>query len=66
MSDSLQRTSIELTQKLAYENWVRRGCPFGSPEVDWFAAEKQFAENQGSTQESKDELYEYSFEPTET
>jgi len=45
MSDSPQRTSIELTQKLAYENWVRRGCPFGSPEVDWSAAEKQLAEN---------------------
>jgi hypothetical protein len=26
--------------KLAYELWVQRGRPFGSPEVDWFAAER--------------------------
>ena len=30
----------ELVQKLAYQNWEKRGRPFGSPEVDWFAAEK--------------------------
>ena len=25
--------------KLAYEFWLRRGRPFGSPEIDWYAAE---------------------------
>jgi len=25
----------------AYELWQERGCPEGSPEVDWFAAEKE-------------------------
>ena len=25
--------------KLAYSLWCQRGCPEGSPEVDWFAAE---------------------------
>ena len=25
--------------KLAYEFWQRRGLPFGSPEIDWYAAE---------------------------
>lgn len=25
-------------QKLAYELWQARGCPDGSPEVDWFQA----------------------------
>lgn len=30
----------ESTRKLAYEYWERRGRPFGSPEVDWFAAKK--------------------------
>jgi hypothetical protein len=30
----------ELVQKLAYQEWEKRGSPFGSPEVDWFAAEK--------------------------
>jgi hypothetical protein len=32
-----------LTAKLAYRFWERRGRPFGSPEVDWFAAEKALA-----------------------
>ena len=27
--------------RLAYEHWQQRGCPTGSPEVDWFHAEKQ-------------------------
>jgi hypothetical protein len=26
---------------LAYELWTQRGCPLGSPEVDWFRAEEQ-------------------------
>ena len=30
----------ELVQKLAYKHWEKRGRPLGSPEVDWFAAEK--------------------------
>lgn len=30
----------ELVQKLAYEHWEKRGSPLGSPEIDWFAAEK--------------------------
>ncbi len=25
---------------LAYELWIERGCPIGSPEVDWFRAEE--------------------------
>ena len=30
----------ELVQQLAYQHWEKRGCPLGSPEIDWFAAEK--------------------------
>ena len=26
---------------LAYELWMLRGCPIGSPEEDWFRAEQQ-------------------------
>jgi len=26
---------------LAYQRWVERGCPQGSPEEDWFEAERQ-------------------------
>ncbi|MBV9297170.1 MAG: DUF2934 domain-containing protein, partial [Acidobacteriaceae bacterium] len=24
---------------LAYQLWIERGCPLGTPEVDWFEAE---------------------------
>ncbi len=27
--------------KLAYGLWQERGCPFGSPEVDWLEAERK-------------------------
>ena len=30
----------ELVQELAYQHWEKRGSPRGSPEIDWFAAEK--------------------------
>jgi hypothetical protein len=33
----------EATAKLAYELWELRGCPIGSPEVDWLAAEAMLA-----------------------
>ena len=26
---------------IAYELWERRGCPSGSPEIDWFEAVKE-------------------------
>jgi hypothetical protein len=29
----------EIVRELAYQHWEKRGRPFGSPEVDWFAAE---------------------------
>jgi len=27
-------------EALAYRYWQERGCPHGSPEVDWFRAER--------------------------
>jgi hypothetical protein len=35
----------ELVAKLAYEHWEARGRPFGSPDVDWFAAERALYES---------------------
>ena len=29
-------------EKLAYRFWQERGRPFGSPEEDWFTAEREF------------------------
>jgi len=38
--DFLGESRHEFVAKLAYENWQRRGMPIGSPEIDWFAAER--------------------------
>ncbi len=39
-TDSLGEDRHEFVAKLAYQLWEERGRPFGSPEVDWFAAER--------------------------
>jgi hypothetical protein len=31
----------EFTRLAAFFLWEQRGCPFGTPEVDWFRAEEQ-------------------------
>jgi Protein of unknown function (DUF2934) len=31
--------------KLAYALWQERGCPYGSPEVDWLKAERNLSES---------------------
>jgi hypothetical protein len=36
--------SIQDLAKLAYALWEQRGCPFGSPEVDWLEAERKLRE----------------------
>ena len=38
--DFLGEDRHEFVAKLAYKLWEERGRPFGSPDVDWFAAEK--------------------------
>jgi hypothetical protein len=38
--DHTYESRHELVTKLAHQLWEQRGCPFGSPEVDWFAAEQ--------------------------
>jgi len=37
-NQEVDQTRIEL---VAYEFWVQRGCPIGSPEEDWFRAEQR-------------------------
>lgn len=36
-----QLDDYSLLEKIAYHHWVDRGCPAGSPEVDWEFAERQ-------------------------
>jgi hypothetical protein len=38
--DHLGEDRHEFVAKLAYQLWEERGHPFGSPEVDWFQAER--------------------------
>ena len=40
LTDVYHQDRHELVQKLAYQLWEKRGSPLGSPETDWFAAEK--------------------------
>jgi hypothetical protein len=39
-TDFLGEDRHEFVAKLAYTFWENRGRPFGSPDVDWFAAEQ--------------------------
>lgn len=39
-TDFLGEDRHEFVAKLAYKLWEERGRPFGSPETDWFAAER--------------------------
>jgi hypothetical protein len=32
--------------ELAYHSWLRRGCPVGSPEVDWAQAEQELQQRE--------------------
>ena len=43
--DFLGESRYEFVAKLAYRHWERRGMPLGSPEVDWFAAERTVYES---------------------
>ena len=38
----MQPDNDEAIRVLAYSLWESRGCPEGSPEVDWFRAEEEY------------------------
>jgi len=38
-------TNQQQIAALAYEFWKNRGCPEGTPEEDWFRAERDLAES---------------------
>lgn len=38
---STQTNETSAIEARAYELWVQRGCPIGSPEVDWYQAEEE-------------------------
>jgi hypothetical protein len=66
MPDFLGESRHEFIAKLAFQNWQKRGMPFGSPEIDWFAAEQAFYEalvtsglalRSGSSQDMEQALY---------
>jgi len=44
ITDSYREDRYEVTAKLAYEHWEKKGRPLGSPDVDWYAAEATLRE----------------------
>lgn len=48
MIDFIAGSEHEVTAILAYRLWEKRGRPVGSPDLDWFEAEKQRALSQKS------------------
>jgi hypothetical protein len=40
-SERLSRLDEEQIAARAYQLWVRRGCPIGSAEEDWFTARQE-------------------------
>jgi hypothetical protein len=43
--DFLGESRHEFVAKLAYQHWIGRGMPLGSPDVDWAAAERAMYES---------------------
>ena len=39
-ADSAEPDQI-IIEVRAYELWTQRGCPIGSPEIDWYQAEEE-------------------------
>ena len=39
--EPVQSLNTEEIAVRSYELWQERGCPFGSPEVDWLRAEQE-------------------------
>jgi Protein of unknown function (DUF2934) len=50
MNNHVPANAQEHTRNLAFEYWERRGRPFGSPEIDWSAAEKALATSRGHSE----------------
>ena len=40
----------------AYELWEARGCPIGSPEIDWFQAEQELRSRTGNQKRTPDSM----------
>ena len=43
----------EQIEKLAYRLWEQRGGPLGSPDDDWFRAEREFKQRADSRHNSR-------------
>jgi hypothetical protein len=44
-SDISEASMKEGIAKLAYALWQQRGCPYGTPEFDWFEAEHTLSQS---------------------
>jgi Protein of unknown function (DUF2934) len=51
-TQAVEPNNQERSEKIsarAYELWVERGCPVGSPEIDWFRAESEITGTEPTT-----------------
>jgi Protein of unknown function (DUF2934) len=48
MAESSTPLNNEDVAALAYQRWMERGCPLGSPEEDWFEAEHELQSRPGA------------------
>jgi hypothetical protein len=59
---SSQYVRHEILTSLAYQSWLDRGQPIGSPEIDWTIAEQKLAAQEAlDAAFAKAQLPEYSF-----
>lgn len=67
MNESLQAADREEIERRAYFFWQQRGCPEGSPEIDWLLAERETANQTASSEVDLDRewLTRRSYETTE-
>lgn len=54
-TQAVEPNNNEKISTLAYQLWMERGCPIGSPEIDWLRAEAEIvlAESSGHGQSRK-------------
>jgi hypothetical protein len=48
-----ETSEVRAIEKLAYSLWLARGCPVGSPDVDWLEAERQLNDSGESSELSR-------------
>jgi hypothetical protein len=49
-TQAVEPSNQEKISARAYQLWIERGCPIGSPEIDWLRAETEITAAESSSQ----------------